>query len=213
LPVEKQEILTESPSSTVTSPVRFMVSGSAAINDRECSSHQQYNSCFSTSITIDLKVTKELLLRKSLWMWNFGSHWPPLLASTIKGSMSTTHTLIGVSHTWTHLQSAVVQWSLYNYSGYPWDTTNWLVYSGGLLKQNTEYHYHVMQVYHTAQAQILLQTQQKLLILALCVCGQSHNSLVVAKCLTVVLTIVRRPVCVTVVQLGLYKVALALKVT
>ena len=112
--------------------------------------------CFSTSITIDLKVTKELLLRKSLWMWNFGSHWPPLLASTIKGSMSTTHTLIGVSHTWTHLQSAVVQWSLYNYSGYPWDATNWLVYSGGLLKQNTEYHYHVMQVYHTAQAQILL---------------------------------------------------------
>ena len=36
LPVEKQEILTESPSSTVTSPVRFMVIGSAAFNESEC---------------------------------------------------------------------------------------------------------------------------------------------------------------------------------
>ena len=36
LPVEKQEILTESPSSTVTSPVRFMVIGSSALNEREC---------------------------------------------------------------------------------------------------------------------------------------------------------------------------------
>ena len=36
LPVEKQEILTESPSSTVISPVRFMVIGSAAFNESEC---------------------------------------------------------------------------------------------------------------------------------------------------------------------------------
>jgi len=33
LPVEKQEILTESPSSTVTSTVRFMVIGSPAVNE------------------------------------------------------------------------------------------------------------------------------------------------------------------------------------
>ena len=33
LPVEKQEILTESPSSTVTSPVRFMVTGAPAVNE------------------------------------------------------------------------------------------------------------------------------------------------------------------------------------
>ena len=33
LPVEKQEILTESPSSTMTSPVRFMVIGSPAFNE------------------------------------------------------------------------------------------------------------------------------------------------------------------------------------
>ena len=33
LPVEKQEMLTESPSSTVTSPVRFMVIGSSAFNE------------------------------------------------------------------------------------------------------------------------------------------------------------------------------------
>ena len=36
VPVEKQEILTESPSSTVTSPVRFMVIGSPVFNYREC---------------------------------------------------------------------------------------------------------------------------------------------------------------------------------
>ena len=36
VPVEKQEIQTESPSSTVTSPVRFMVIGSPAFNEREC---------------------------------------------------------------------------------------------------------------------------------------------------------------------------------
>jgi len=33
LPVEKQEILTSSPSSTVTSPIRFTVIGSAAFNE------------------------------------------------------------------------------------------------------------------------------------------------------------------------------------
>ena len=37
LPVEKQEILTESPSIAVTSPVRFMVTGSPAFNERVCS--------------------------------------------------------------------------------------------------------------------------------------------------------------------------------
>ena len=36
LPVEEQEILTESPSSTVTSPVRFMVTGRPAVNERQC---------------------------------------------------------------------------------------------------------------------------------------------------------------------------------
>ena len=36
LPVEKQEILTESPSIAVTSPVRFMVTGSPAFNERVC---------------------------------------------------------------------------------------------------------------------------------------------------------------------------------
>ena len=36
LPVEKQEILTEFPSSTVTSPVRFVVIGSPAFNEGEC---------------------------------------------------------------------------------------------------------------------------------------------------------------------------------
>ena len=37
VPVEKQEILTESPSSTVTSLIRFMVIGSPACSEKECS--------------------------------------------------------------------------------------------------------------------------------------------------------------------------------
>ena len=37
VPVEKQEILTESPSSTVTSLLRIIVIGSPAFSEKECS--------------------------------------------------------------------------------------------------------------------------------------------------------------------------------